>query len=142
MLKAAGYVSIAIGIVVTLREAAASSKHLWKHPCGIKEGMAVGFQRLFNMLHRYIGLQSTNRSKVVDPLSSNTQVTGFTMQRNGLGSTNSSDKGSMSSIQAFSSSNPSAMPNYTWNSNESKRVSDRKLLGSAFENESGKLRFK
>jgi O-glycosyl hydrolase len=65
------------------------------------------------------GLSSKNTTLVLDLLLSTDKGAGFTILRNGIGSSNSSTSNFMNSIEPFSPGSPSAGPHYVWDRNDS-----------------------
>ena len=76
-------------------------------------GCAEAFQRAEDVLGEY-GLSSQNQSYVLDLLFDVERGAGFTILRNGIGSSNSSMSNFMNTIEPMEPSSPSAQPNYTW----------------------------
>jgi O-glycosyl hydrolase len=84
-------------------------------------GISESFQRAGQIFGK-LGLSVTNRYKIVDLLFSNEVGAGLTLLRNGIGSSNSSDKDFMNSILPFSPGSPSVTPAYRWDYNDSSQV--------------------
>ncbi|ORX38946.1 glycoside hydrolase superfamily [Kockovaella imperatae] len=76
-------------------------------------GCSEAFQRATDVLGRY-GLSPQNQSYVLDLLFDVEKGAGFTILRNGIGSSNSSKGNLMNSIEPYAPAGPNATPNYTW----------------------------
>ncbi|KUL85877.1 hypothetical protein ZTR_06370 [Talaromyces verruculosus] len=76
-------------------------------------GCSQAFQRAEDIFGKY-GLSPKNQSYVLDLMYSEERGAGFTILRNGIGSSNSSTSNLMNSIEPFSPGSPSSTPNYTW----------------------------
>jgi O-glycosyl hydrolase len=84
-------------------------------------GISESFQRAGQIFGK-MGLSVANRYKIVDLLFNNEVGAGLTLLRNGIGSSNSSDKDFMNSIMPFSPGSPSVTPTYRWDYNDSSQV--------------------
>lgn len=84
-------------------------------------GFSEAFQRARDIYGKD-GLSPENRTRVLDLLFSDTRGAGLTIVRNGIGSSNSSIKDFMNSIEPFSPGSPSALPHYVWDRNDSGQV--------------------
>ncbi|OGE51039.1 hypothetical protein PENARI_c015G01187 [Penicillium arizonense] len=84
------------------------------------DGFSVSqaFQRADDIFGKE-GLTSKNTKYVLDLLFSIDRGAGFSILRNGIGSSNSSDSNFMNSIEPFSPGLPSAKPHYSWDRNDS-----------------------
>ena len=76
-------------------------------------GCAQAFQRAEDVLGEY-GLSTKNQSYVLDLLFDVEKGAGFTILRNGIGSSNSSMSNFMNSIEPSEPSSPTTSPNYMW----------------------------
>ena len=77
-------------------------------------GASQAFQRAADILGKY-GLSEPNQAYVLDLLYSLEDGAGFSILRNGIGSSNSSTSNFMNSIEPLSPGSPTGAPNYTWN---------------------------
>lgn len=76
-------------------------------------GASQAFQRAEDIFGKY-GLPAVNQSLVLDLLYDEKVGAGFTILRNGIGSSNSSNSNFMNSIEPISPGNPDASPAYVW----------------------------
>ncbi|EED17384.1 endo-1,6-beta-D-glucanase BGN16.3 precursor, putative [Talaromyces stipitatus ATCC 10500] len=76
-------------------------------------GCSQAFQRAEDIFGKY-GLSPKNQSYVLDLMFSRERGAGFTILRNGIGSSNTSTSNLMNSIEPFSPGGPSKPPHYTW----------------------------
>ncbi|KAJ5929802.1 hypothetical protein N7454_006752 [Penicillium verhagenii] len=76
-------------------------------------GASQAFQRAEDIFGKY-GLPKVNQTLVLNLLYDETIGAGFTILRNGIGSSNTSDSNFMSSIEPISPGSPSAKPHYVW----------------------------
>lgn len=76
-------------------------------------GCSQAFQRAEDIFGKY-GLSPKNQSYVLDLMYSKERGAGFTILRNGIGSSNSSTGNLMNSIEPFSPGGPNDPPHYTW----------------------------
>ena len=76
-------------------------------------GCSEAFQRAEDVLGKE-GLSSDSQSHLLDLLFSEERGAGFTILRNGIGSSNSSMSNFMNSIEPLSPGSPSAKPHYVW----------------------------
>ena len=81
-------------------------------------GCSEAFQRAEDIFGEY-GLSAANINYVLDLLFSEELGAGFTILRNGIGSSNSSASNYMNSIEPYSPGSPTATPHYTFNYNDS-----------------------
>lgn len=81
-------------------------------------GCSEAFQRAYDIFGKD-GLSPENTNYVLDLMFSEERGAGFTILRNGIGSSNSSASNFMDSIEPFSPGSPSAQPHYIWNHNNS-----------------------
>lgn len=81
-------------------------------------GCSEAFQRAFDIFGRE-GLSPENTNYVLDLLFSVERGAGFTILRNGIGSSNTSESNFMNSIEPFSPGSPNAKPHYIWDRNNS-----------------------
>lgn len=81
-------------------------------------GCSEAFQRAYDIFGKE-GLSPENTDYVLDLLFSEERGAGFTILRNGIGSSNSSASNFMDSIEPFSPGSPNAQPHYIWNHNNS-----------------------
>lgn len=81
-------------------------------------GCSEAFQRTYDIFGKD-GLSPENTNYVLDLMFSEERGAGFTILRNGIGSSNSSDSNFMNSIEPFSPGYPSAQPHYVWDRNDS-----------------------
>jgi len=84
-------------------------------------GVSESFQRAGQIFGKF-GLSTANRYKIVDLLFSNEVGAGLTLLRNGIGSSNSSDRDFMNSILPFNPGSPDVNPAYRWDYNDSSQV--------------------
>ena len=78
-------------------------------------GTSLAFQRA-NLI---IALPATKQTAVMDLLFSKTTGAGFTILRNGLGSSPDSSSDHMNTIEPKSPGSPTATPNYVWDGKDS-----------------------
>lgn len=76
-------------------------------------GASQAFQRAEDIFGKY-GLPAINQTLVLDLLYNENVGAGFTILRNGIGSSNTSDSNFMNSIEPIGPGSPNAKPNYTW----------------------------
>lgn len=76
-------------------------------------GASQAFQRAEDIFGKY-GLPAVNQSLVLDLLYNEKVGAGFTILRNGIGSSNSSKSNFMNSIEPTSPGSPDASPAYVW----------------------------
>jgi O-glycosyl hydrolase len=76
-------------------------------------GASQAFQRAEDIFGKY-GLPAVNQTLVLDLLYNENVGAGFTILRNGIGSSNTSDSNFMNSIEPISPGSPDAKPNYIW----------------------------
>ena len=76
------------------------------------------FQRAYDIFGRE-GLSAENTEYVLDLLFSLERGAGFSILRNGIGSSNSSESNFMNSIEPFSPESPDSKPHYVWDHNNS-----------------------
>ena len=76
-------------------------------------GASQAFQRAEDIFGKY-GLPKVNQTHVLNLLYDETVGAGFTILRNGIGSSNTSDSNYMNSIEPIDPGSPSAKPNYEW----------------------------
>ncbi|KAJ6015867.1 hypothetical protein N7540_010458 [Penicillium herquei] len=76
-------------------------------------GASQAFQRAEDIFGKY-GLPKVNQTLVLNLLYDDTIGAGFTILRNGIGSSNTSTSNLMNSIEPYSPGSPAAKPNYTW----------------------------
>lgn len=76
-------------------------------------GCSQAFQRAEDVLGKD-GLSATNQSYVLDLLFSLEKGAGFTILRNGIGSSNTSTSNLMNTIEPASPGSPDSTPNYVW----------------------------
>lgn len=81
-------------------------------------GLSEAFQRAYDIFGKD-GLSPENADYVLDLLFSEKRGAGFTILRNGIGSSNTSDSNFMNSIEPFSPGSPNAKPHYVWDRNNS-----------------------
>lgn len=81
-------------------------------------GASEAFQRAENIFGED-GLSAANTAYVLDLLFSLDKGAGFTILRNGIGSSNSSASDFMNSIEPLSPGSPSAPPHYVWDGYDS-----------------------
>lgn len=81
-------------------------------------GVSEAFQRAFDIYGKE-GLSPENTKYVLDLMFSEEHGAGFTILRNGIGSSNSSDSNFMNSIEPTSPGSPTARPHYIWDRNNS-----------------------
>lgn len=81
-------------------------------------GCSQAFQRAYDIFGKE-GLSPENTDYVLDLMFSEERGAGFTILRNGIGSSNSSESNFMNSIEPFSPGSPSAKPHYVWDRNNS-----------------------
>jgi len=74
-------------------------------------GVSEAFQRS-RQVYGLAGLSSANQTRVLDLLFSNTTGAGFTLLRNGIGSSPMNNMDFMQSIEPASPGSPGATPNY------------------------------
>ncbi|KAJ5150819.1 uncharacterized protein N7482_010071 [Penicillium canariense] len=85
-------------------------------------GCSQAFQRAEDIFGKY-GLPPVNQTFVLNLLFDKTIGAGFTILRNGIGSSNSSASNYMNSIEPFSPGSPSARPKYVWDGYDSAQFS-------------------
>lgn len=76
-------------------------------------GCSEAFQRAEDVFGKE-DLSPKNQSYVLDLLFSQERGAGFTILRNGIGSSNSSESNYMNSIEPYSPGSPNAKPHYVW----------------------------
>ncbi|KAJ5454869.1 uncharacterized protein N7458_005825 [Penicillium daleae] len=76
-------------------------------------GASQAFQRAEDIFGKY-GLPAVNQSLVLDLLYNKEVGAGFTILRNGIGSSNTSDSNFMNSIEPTNPGGPNAKPDYVW----------------------------
>lgn len=76
-------------------------------------GASQAFQRAEDIFGKY-GLPAVNQSLVLDLLYNEDTGAGFTILRNGIGSSNTSNSNFMNSIEPTSPGRPNATPDYVW----------------------------
>lgn len=76
-------------------------------------GASQAFQRAEDIFGKY-GLPAINQTLVLDLLYNENVGAGFTILRNGIGSSNTSDNNFMNSIEPIAPGSPNAKPNYIW----------------------------
>lgn len=76
-------------------------------------GCSEAFQRAEDIFGKE-GLSPENTKYVLDLLYNEEVGAGFTILRNGIGSSNNSDSNFMNSIEPFSPGSPNARPHYVW----------------------------
>ena len=76
-------------------------------------GASQAFQRAEDIFGKY-GLPAVNQTLVLDLLYNENVGAGFTILRNGIGSSNTSDSNFMNSIEPIAPASPNAKPNYIW----------------------------
>ncbi|KAJ5690736.1 hypothetical protein N7462_005128 [Penicillium macrosclerotiorum] len=81
-------------------------------------GCSQAFQRAEDVFGKY-GLPAVNQTLVLNLLFDKTIGAGFTILRNGIGSSNSSASNFMNSIEPFSPGSPSSKPKYVWDEYDS-----------------------
>ncbi|ENH74364.1 hypothetical protein FOC1_g10004978 [Fusarium oxysporum f. sp. cubense race 1] len=81
-------------------------------------GASQAFQRAEDILGKD-GLSKEGTQHVLDLLFSKDIGAGFSILRNGIGSSNSSEKNFMNSIEPFSPGSPGAKPHYVWDGYDS-----------------------
>ncbi|VTT59643.1 unnamed protein product [Fusarium fujikuroi] len=81
-------------------------------------GASQAFQRAEDILGKD-GLSKEGTQHVLDLLFSKETGAGFSILRNGIGSSNSSDKNFMNSIEPFSPGSPGSKPHYVWDDYDS-----------------------
>ncbi|KAH8674279.1 glycoside hydrolase superfamily [Xylariales sp. PMI_506] len=81
-------------------------------------GASQAFQRAEDVLGKD-GLSAANQAYLLDLIYDVDKGAGFSILRNGIGSSNSSASNFMNSIEPFSPGSPSATPNYTWDGYDS-----------------------
>lgn len=78
-------------------------------------GFSEAYQRAYNIYN----LPEPKRSQLVDLLFNATTGAGFTILRNGIGSSQSSQQDFMNTFLPSSPGRPSAAPNYVWDGKDS-----------------------
>jgi O-glycosyl hydrolase len=81
-------------------------------------GCSQAFQRADDIFGKQ-GLSAKNTNYVLDLLFSQERGAGFSILRNGIGSSNSSASNFMNSIEPFSPGSPNSPPHYVWDRNDS-----------------------
>ncbi|KAL3443352.1 glycoside hydrolase superfamily [Aspergillus insuetus] len=81
-------------------------------------GCSQAFQRAEDVFGKY-GLPKVNQTFVLDLLFDKEAGAGFTILRNGIGSSNTSTSNLMNSIEPYSPGSPSAKPKYVWDGYDS-----------------------
>lgn len=76
-------------------------------------GASQAFQRAEDIFGKY-GLPAVNQSLVLDLLYNENVGAGFTILRNGIGSSNTSSSNFMNSIEPKNPGGPNAIPEYVW----------------------------
>ncbi|KAJ5811938.1 hypothetical protein N7474_008239 [Penicillium riverlandense] len=76
-------------------------------------GASQAFQRAEDIFGKY-GLPTVNQTLVLNLLYDEDVGAGFTILRNGIGSSNSSESNFMNSIEPTNPGGPNAKPHYTW----------------------------
>ena len=76
-------------------------------------GASQAFQRAEDIFGKY-GLPVVNQTLVLNLLYDENMGAGFTILRNGIGSSNSSDSNFMNSIEPTNPGGPNAKPHYVW----------------------------
>lgn len=76
-------------------------------------GASQAFQRAEDVFGKY-GLPAVNQTLVLNLLYDETFGAGFTILRNGIGSSNTSDSNFMNSIEPKNPGGPNAKPQYVW----------------------------
>lgn len=76
-------------------------------------GASQAFQRAEDIFGKY-GLPAVNQTLVLDLLYNENVGAGFTILRNGIGSSNTSDSNFMNSIEPNAPAGPNAKPSYIW----------------------------
>ena len=76
-------------------------------------GCAQAFGRAEDVLGKY-GLSETNQTYVLDLLFDVEKGAGFSIFRDGIGSSNTTTSGLMNTIEPVEPAGPKAQPNYTW----------------------------
>ncbi|KAK4451830.1 glycoside hydrolase superfamily [Podospora aff. communis PSN243] len=87
----------------------------WKFQTIDGFGFSEAFQRAYNILN----LDEPKRSKLIDLLFNTTSGAGFSILRNGIGSSPNSTKDWMNTILPKGPANPSEEPEYVWDNNDS-----------------------
>jgi glucuronoarabinoxylan endo-1,4-beta-xylanase len=84
-------------------------------------GISEAFQRS-NYLHGSLGLSAANQQKVLDLLFSPTTGAGFTILRNGIGSSADNSSDFMRSIAPTKPSSPTTTPTWVWDGSDNNQV--------------------
>jgi glucuronoarabinoxylan endo-1,4-beta-xylanase len=84
-------------------------------------GFSETFQRA-NILHGSQGLSAANQQRALDLLFSPRDGAGFSILRNGIGSSPDSSADHMASIEPVSPGSPDAPPHYRWDGNDNSQV--------------------
>ncbi|KAL5326394.1 hypothetical protein ACEPPN_004078 [Leptodophora sp. 'Broadleaf-Isolate-01'] len=78
-----------------------------------------GFSEAFQRANQIVNLPAAKQRAVLDVLFNTTTGAGFSILRNGIGSSSDSRSDLMNSILVTKMSSPSATPNYTWDGKDS-----------------------
>jgi O-glycosyl hydrolase len=78
-----------------------------------------GFSEAFQRANGIVNLPEPKRTQVVDLLFNTTTGAGFTILRNGIGSSTSSQNDWMNTFLPTSPGSPSGTPNYQWDGKDS-----------------------
>ncbi|RJE22853.1 O-Glycosyl hydrolase family 30 [Aspergillus sclerotialis] len=81
-----------------------------------------GFSEAFQRANQIIDLPEASRKRTLDLLFSDTEGAGFTILRNGIGSSPNSNNDWMNSIEPVNPGSPSAPPKYHWDGKDSGQV--------------------
>jgi glucuronoarabinoxylan endo-1,4-beta-xylanase len=115
----------ALGVTPALGDTAAPAAITVDGHAGLQRIDGFGFSEAFqrsNILHGSLGLSAENQNRVLDLLFGTRDGAGFSILRNGIGSSSGDVYDHMQSIEPVSPGSPDAPPQWVWDGSDNSQV--------------------